>query len=104
MSFSQMQSLILSVISDKDHSTWDYNLSKMRKLKRVHQGMKQQVNGEKNKGRNSDELKAQHKTDNNTDQTIIVWTYLSGEHKQSDEEDKEGDRAHGLQIFENSWS
>lgn len=43
-------------------------------------------------------------TDNNVIQTIIVWTYLSGKHKQSDEEDKEGDRAHSLQVFENSWS
>lgn len=66
--------------------------------------MKQQVNGEKTKGWNGGDLEAEHKTDNNANQTIIVWTYLSGEHKQSDEEDKEGDRAHRLQIFENSWS
>lgn len=46
----------------------------------------------------------QHKTDDNVIQTTIVWTYLSGKHKQSDEEDKEGDRAHSLQVFENSWS
>lgn len=46
----------------------------------------------------------QLRTDNSAIQTIIAWTYLSGEHKQSDEEDKEGDRAHSLQVFENPWS
>jgi len=40
----------------------------------------------------------------NVIQTITVKTYLSGKHKQCDEEDKEGDRAHSLQVFENSWS
>jgi len=33
-------------------------------------------------------------------------TYLSGEDKQGDEEDEEGDRAHCLQVFQNAgpWS
>lgn len=43
-------------------------------------------------------------TADNIIQTIKVWTYLSGKYKQSDEEDKEGDRAHSLKVFENSWS
>lgn len=33
-----------------------------------------------------------------------IWTYLSGKHKQSDEEDKERDGAHCLQIFKKSRS
>lgn len=33
---------------------------------------------------------------------IKVPTYLSCEHKQSDEEDEERDGAHGLQVFQNS--
>lgn len=33
-----------------------------------------------------------------------IWTYLSGKHKQCDEEDKERDGAHCLQIFKKSWS
>lgn len=33
------------------------------------------------------------------EKTITVQTYLSCEHKQSDEEDEERDGAHGLQVF-----
>lgn len=50
------------------------------------------------------DVRAKHKTDDNVIQTITVRTYLSGKHKQSDEENKEGDRAHSLQVFEHSWS
>ena len=32
----------------------------------------------------------------------MLWTYLSGQHKKGDEEDEEGDRAHCLQVFENT--
>lgn len=48
--------------------------------------------------------KAKHESDDNVVRTIIVWTYLSGEHEQCDEEDEEGDGAHRLQVFEDSWS
>lgn len=50
------------------------------------------------------DVRAKHQTDENVIQTIVVRTYLSGKHKQSDEEYKERDGAHGLQVFENSWS
>lgn len=84
----------------------------IKKVKRVQ--LQLQINSEKTKECNgyvAAQLKTfravtvgMHKTDDNVIQTIIVWTYLSGKHKQSDEEDKEGDRAHSLQVFENSWS
>lgn len=37
------------------------------------------------------------------DSIIQMKPYLSGKHKQSDEKDKERDRAHGFQVLENSW-
>lgn len=48
-------------------------------------------------------VKRQTVTDNVL-QTVLVPTYLSGKHKQRDEKDEEGDRAHRLQVFENTWS
>lgn len=50
------------------------------------------------------DVRAKHQTDENVIQTTKARTYLSGKHKQSDEEYKERDGAHGLQVFENSWS